>query len=188
MLLSLVVTIVLNGYLYVIVPKGFFPQQDTGRIIGGIQADQSTSFQAMKGTFSEMMKIVEADPAVESIAGFTGGRSTNSGFMFISLKPKSERKVSADAVINRLRKPFADVAGARTFLQGVQDIRIGGRQSNAQYQFTLLSDTMADLYKWGLILTDALQSAPNWSTSTPTSSKAVSKPWSRSTALLRRRG
>jgi multidrug efflux pump len=159
-LLTLFATVVLNGYLYVIVPKGFFPQQDTGRIIGGIQADQSTSFQAMKGKFSEMMRIVESDPAVDSVAGFTGGRSTNSGFMFISLKPKSERKVSADQVINRLRAPLADVAGARTFLQAVQDIRVGGRQSNAQYQFTLLSDTTADLYKWGPILTDALQKRP----------------------------
>ncbi|SPB17625.1 nodulation protein [Caballeronia novacaledonica] len=159
-LLILLATIGLNIYLYVIVPKGFFPQQDTGRIIGGIQADQSTSFQAMKIKFTEMMKIVEADPAVDSVAGFTGGRSTNSGFMFISLKPKSERKVSADQVINRLRTPLADVAGARTFLQAVQDIRVGGRQSNAQYQFTLLSDTTSDLYKWGPLLTDALQKRP----------------------------
>ncbi|SAL75917.1 acriflavin resistance protein [Caballeronia arvi] len=159
-LLILLTTIGLNIFLYIIVPKGFFPQQDTGRIVGGIQADQSTSFQAMKIKFAEMMKIVEADPAVDSVAGFTGGRSTNSGFMFISLKPKSERKVSADQVINRLRKPLADVAGARTFLQAVQDIRVGGRQSNAQYQFTLLSDTTSDLYKWGPLLTDALQKRP----------------------------
>ncbi|SAK49291.1 acriflavin resistance protein [Caballeronia hypogeia] len=159
-LMTLIATVVLNVVLYIVVPKGFFPQQDTGRIIGGIQADQSTSFQAMKVKFAEMMKIVEADPAVDSVAGFTGGRSTNSGFMFISLKPKSERKVSADQVINRLRKPLADVAGARTFLQAVQDIRVGGRQSNAQYQFTLLSDTTSDLYKWGPILTDALQKRP----------------------------
>jgi multidrug efflux pump len=159
-LLTLLATVALNGYLYVIVPKGFFPQQDTGRIIGGIQADQSTSFQAMKVKFAEMMKIVEADPAVDSVAGFTGGRSTNSGFMFISLKPKSERKISADQVINRLRTPLADVAGARTFLQAVQDIRVGGRQSNAQYQFTLLSDTTSDLYTWGPKLTDALMKRP----------------------------
>ncbi|VXB75886.1 multidrug efflux system, subunit C [Burkholderia sp. 8Y] len=159
-LLILLATIGLNFYLYVIVPKGFFPQQDTGRIIGGIQADQSTSFQAMKVKFSEMMRIVEADPAVDSVAGFTGGRSTNSGFMFISLKPKSERKISADQVINRLRRPLADVAGARTFLQAVQDIRVGGRQSNAQYQFTLLSDTTSDLYTWAPKITEALQHRP----------------------------
>ena len=156
----LLATIGLNVYLYIIVPKGFFPQQDTGRIVGGIQADQSTSFQAMKGKFSEMMRIVQADPAVDSVAGFTGGRQTNSGFMFISLKPKSVRKVSADTVIQRLREPLADVAGARTFLQAVQDIRVGGRQSNAQYQFTMLSDSTADLYKWGPKLTEALQTPP----------------------------
>ncbi|SAL65174.1 acriflavin resistance protein [Caballeronia choica] len=158
--LVLLATIGLNVYLYIIVPKGFFPQQDTGRIVGGIQADQSTSFQAMKGKFSEMMRIVQADPAVDSVAGFTGGRQTNSGFMFISLKPKSVRKVSADTVIQRLRAPLGDVAGARTFLQAVQDIRVGGRQSNAQYQFTMLSDSTADLYKWGPKLTEALQSRP----------------------------
>ncbi len=96
------------------------------------------------------MHIVEADPAVESVVGFTGGRQTNSGFMFISLKPKSERKVSADTVIQRLRAPLARRRGARArFVQAVQDIRVGGRQSNAQYQFTLLADSTADLYAWG---------------------------------------
>ncbi|NML32199.1 efflux RND transporter permease subunit [Paraburkholderia antibiotica] len=153
----LLLTIALNIALYIIVPKGFFPQQDTGRLVGGIQADQSTSFQAMKGKFSEMMAIVGKNPAVESVVGFTGGRQTNSGFMFVSLKPKSERKLSADQVIQQLRAPLGDVAGARTFLQPVQDIRVGGRQSNAQYQFTLLADSTPDLYKWGPKLTEALQ-------------------------------
>ncbi|WP_042272382.1 efflux RND transporter permease subunit [Paraburkholderia heleia] len=159
-LLTLVATIALNVALYVVVPKGFFPQQDTGRLIGGIQADQSTSFQAMKVKFAEMMRIVQANPAVESVAGFSGGRATNSGFMFVSLKPKSERKISADEVIAQLRGPLSNVAGARTFLQAVQDIRVGGRQSNAQYQFTLLGDNTADLYKWGPKLTEALQARP----------------------------
>ncbi|MFL9871477.1 efflux RND transporter permease subunit [Paraburkholderia megapolitana] len=159
-LFILLVTIVLNIALYVIVPKGFFPQQDTGRLIGGIQADQSTSFQAMKIKFSEMMAIVQKNPAVDSVVGFTGGRQTNSGFMFVVLKPESKRKLSADEVIAQLRVPLSDVAGARTFLQAVQDIRVGGRQSNAQYQFTLLSDTTEDLYKWGPLLTEALQSRP----------------------------
>ena len=159
-LLVLFATVGLNVYLYIIVPKGFFPQQDTGRIVGGIQADQSTSFQAMKGKFSEMMRVVQADPAVESVAGFTGGRQTNSGFMFILLKPKTVRKVSAEQVIQRLRAPLSDVAGVRTFLQAVQDIRAGGRQSNAQYQFTLLADSTTDLYTWGPKLTDALLTRP----------------------------
>ncbi|RAS24324.1 efflux RND transporter permease subunit [Paraburkholderia bryophila] len=156
----LIATIGLNVWLYIIVPKGFFPQQDTGRMIGGIQADQSTSFQAMKGKFAQMMEIVGKNPAVDSVAGFTGGRQTNSGFMFVTLKPKSQRKLSADQVIQQLRAPLGDVAGARTFLQAVQDIRVGGRQSNAQYQFTLLADSTPDLYKWGPLLTEALQARP----------------------------
>ncbi|CAB3777849.1 efflux RND transporter permease subunit [Paraburkholderia fynbosensis] len=153
----LLLTIGLNIWLYIIVPKGFFPQQDTGRMIGGIQADQSTSFQAMKGKFSQMMDIVSKNPAVESVVGFTGGRQTNAGFMFVSLKSKSERSLSADQVIQQLRGPLGNVAGARTFLQPVQDIRVGGRQSNAQYQFTLLADSTPDLYLWGPKLTEALQ-------------------------------
>ncbi|MCM3315030.1 efflux RND transporter permease subunit, partial [Psychrobacillus sp. MER TA 17] len=136
----------LNVYLYVVVPKGFFPQQDTGLMIGGIRADQSTSFQAMKLKFSEMMRIVQANPNVKSVAGFTGGTQTNSGFMFVTLKDRTERKLSADQVIQQLRPRLADVAGASTFLQAAQDIRVGGRQSNAQYQFTLLGDSTADLY------------------------------------------
>ncbi|MFP6558654.1 efflux RND transporter permease subunit [Paraburkholderia sp. B3] len=159
-LLTLVATIALNVALYVVVPKGFFPQQDTGRLTGGIVADQATSFQAMKVKFAEMMRIVQSNPAVDSVAGFSGGRATNSGFMFVSLKPKSERKLSADVVIAQLRGPLSSVAGARTFLQAVQDIRVGGRQSNAQYQFTLLADNTTDLYKWGPKLTEALQSRP----------------------------
>ncbi|MFM0226602.1 efflux RND transporter permease subunit [Paraburkholderia dipogonis] len=156
----LLLTIGLNVWLYIIVPKGFFPQQDTGRLIGGIQADQATSFQSMKGKFAQMMEIVGKNPAVESVAGFTGGRQTNSGFMFVTLKSKSERKASADQVIQQLRAPLGDVAGARTFLQAVQDIRVGGRQSNAQYQFTLLADSTPDLYLWGPKLTEALQARP----------------------------
>ncbi|MGF6754650.1 efflux RND transporter permease subunit [Paraburkholderia sp. GAS42] len=156
----LIATIGLNVWLYIIVPKGFFPQQDTGRLVGGIQADQSTSFQAMKVKFSEMMAIVQKNPAVDSVVGFTGGRQTNSGFMFVTLKPKSVRGISADQVIQQMRAPLGDVAGVRTFLQAVQDIRVGGRQSNAQYQFTLLSDSTSDLYTWVPKLTEALQHRP----------------------------
>jgi multidrug efflux pump len=159
-LLVLLATIGLNVWLYVIIPKGFFPQQDTGRLVGGIQADQSTSFQAMKGKFAEMMKIVGENPAVEGAVGYTGGRQTNSGFMFVQLKPKPGRRVSADQVIQQLRGPLSEVAGVRTFLQAVQDIRVGGRQSNAQYQFTLLADSTTDLYTWGPKLTEALQARP----------------------------
>ncbi|GLU32518.1 efflux RND transporter permease subunit [Trinickia caryophylli] len=151
-------TVALNVYLYVAVPKGFFPQQDTGRLIGGIMADQSTSFQLMKTKFAEMMRIVQANQNVDTVTGFTGGRQTNSGFMFISLKPKGKaRKASADQVIAQLRGPLSHVAGAQTFLQPVQDIRVGGRMSNAQYQFTLLGDSSADLDEWTPKLTEALK-------------------------------
>ncbi|AOK30155.1 MULTISPECIES: efflux RND transporter permease subunit [Burkholderia] len=159
-LLTLAATIALNLYLYVVVPKGFFPQQDTGLMIGGIQADQTTSFQAMKLKFSEMMRIVGENPNVAHIAGFTGGAQTNSGFMFVALKSKPERKLSADQVIQQLRPKLAAVAGATTFLQAAQDIRMGGRQSNAQYQFTLLGDSTPELYKWGPLLTEALKKRP----------------------------
>jgi multidrug efflux pump len=158
--LVLVATVGLNVYLYVIVPKGFFPQQDTGLMIGGIQADQSISFQLMKQKLAQFMAIIQADPAVASVTGFTGGRQTNSGFTFMSLKPLSERKISADQVIARLRPKLARVPGGRLFLQAAQDIRVGGRQSNAQYQYTLQADTSAELYEWAPKLTAALQKRP----------------------------
>jgi multidrug efflux pump len=150
-------TVLLNIHLYVSIPKGFFPQQDTGRIVGGIRADQSISFQAMRRKFRQFIEIVRSDPAIESVAGFTGGFQTNSGFMFATLKPLSERDVSADQVIARLRPKLAQVPGAMLFLQSVQDIRVGGRQSNALYQFTLQADSLPDLYTWGPKLTEALQ-------------------------------
>jgi multidrug efflux pump len=150
-------TVILNIDLYVTIPKGFFPQQDTGRIVGGIRADQSISFQAMRRKFRQFMQIVREDPAIESVAGFTGGFSTNSGFVFATLKPLSERKISADQVIARLRPRLAQVPGANLFLAAVQDIRIGGRQANAQYQFTLQADSLPDLYLWGPKLVEALR-------------------------------
>ncbi len=150
-------TVLLNIHLYVSIPKGFFPQQDTGRIVGGIRADQSISFQAMRRKFRQFIEIVRSDPAIASVAGFTGGFQTNSGFMFATLKPLGERDVSADQVIARLRPRLAQVPGAMLFLQSVQDIRVGGRQSNAQYQFSLQADSLPDLYAWGPKLTEALQ-------------------------------
>ena len=160
MLFILVATIGLNVYLYVIIPKGFFPQQDTGRLVGGLMGDQDISFQAMSKKLAQLQQIVGSDPAVESVVGFTGGRQTNSGFVFIGLKPLSQRSLSADRVIARLRPRLAQVAGARLFLQAVQDIRVGGRQSNAQYQYTLQADDSAELYKWAPLLTTELQKAP----------------------------
>jgi multidrug efflux pump len=156
----LVATIATNFYLYSVVPKGFFPQQDTGRINGGIQADQSISFQLMRQKLEQFISIIQKDPAVDSVVGFTGGGQTNGGFVFISLKPLSERKISADEVIRRLRGQLAVVAGARLFLQAVQDIRVGGRAANAQYQFTLQADTVEELYTWAPKILAELQKAP----------------------------
>ena len=165
-ILILFATIALNVYLLMIIPKGFFPQQDTGRLVGGIQGDQSISFQAMDKKLTQMMAIVRKDPAVADAVGFTGGggggggQSTNTGSIFIGLKPLTQRSVSADQVIARLRRPLAQVAGARLYLQAVQDIRIGGRSSSAQYQFTLHADSTADLLTWAPKLTEALQHNP----------------------------
>ena len=156
----LVATIATNFYLYSVVPKGFFPQQDTGRINGGIQADQSISFQLMRQKLEQFISIIQKDPAVDSVVGFTGGGQTNGGFVFISLKPLSERKISADEVIRRLRGQLAQVAGARLFLQAVQDIRVGGRAANAQYQFTLQADTVEELYTWAPKILAELQKVP----------------------------
>src|SRR5215469_8864700 len=147
----------LNFYLYGVVPKGFFPQQDTGRIIGIIQADQSISFQLMQQKLAQFVTILKKDPAVETAVGFTGGGQTNSGFMFVSLLPLSERHASADEVINRLRRSMAVVPGATLFLQAVQDIRVGGRASNAQYQYTLQGASLEELNEWSPKITAALQ-------------------------------
>ncbi len=159
-MLVLLVTVCLNVYLYVIIPKGFFPQQDTGRLVGGIQADQSISFQAMRQKLANFMTIVGADPAVENVVGFTGGARRNSGQMFVALKPIAERHETADQVIARLRGKLAKEPGASLFLQPVQDIRIGGRQSNAQYQFTLQADDLADLRAWEPKIRLALSQLP----------------------------
>jgi multidrug efflux pump len=149
-----ILTIAINVYLFVIVPKGFFPQQDTGRITGIVQAAQDISFQSMRDKLGQIVAIIKTDPAVENVIGFTGGggggsgTTTNTARMFIALKPLAERKLSADQVIGRLRPRLAQVVGAPTFLQAVQDLRVGGRASNAQYQFTLQGDSVPDLNAW----------------------------------------
>ena len=159
--LVLLLTVGLNVYLFITIPKGFFPEQDTGRLVGGIQADQSISFQAMKKKFTMLQSIVQQDPAVDSVAGFTGGGQTNSGFIFVSLKPLAVRNISAEGVMARLRPKLSQVPGARLFLAPVQDIRVGGRQSNATYQFTLQADDSQLLYQWVPRLTEALQALPD---------------------------
>jgi multidrug efflux pump len=160
MMLLLLLTVCLNIYLYVVIPKGFFPQQDTGRLTGSIQADQNISFQAMQKKLVNIMNVVRKDPAVDSVAGFTGGGQTNSGFMFVSLKSRSERKDSADKVMARLRPKLAREPGARLFLQSVQDIRVGGRSSGAMYQYTLQAEDLTELRTWGKKIQNALGGLP----------------------------
>ena len=166
MLALLITAIALNVLLFMLIPKGFFPQEDTGVITGGIVADQSISFQLMKDKLVRLMDIVQADPAVQSVAGYTGAGSgggssqTNTGSVYVLLKPLSVRKISSDEVIARLRTKLSQVAGGRLFLQTVQDIRVGARQSNAEFQFTLQADNTNDLAEWGPKLTAALQRSP----------------------------
>jgi multidrug efflux pump len=160
MLIILLITVCLNVYLYMIIPKGFFPQQDTGRLMGQIQADQSISFQAMQQKLKDFMLIVKKDLDVDTVVGFTGGGQVNSGNMFIALKPVSERSDNADAVIARLRKKLAHEPGASLFLQAAQDIRVGGRASQAQYQYTLQADDIATLNEWAPKIQAALAKSP----------------------------
>ncbi|MCY4753598.1 efflux RND transporter permease subunit [Pelomonas aquatica] len=162
-LLALAGVVALNLSLYIGVPKGFFPQQDTGLMFGGVQADQASSFQSMQQKLRVVHDIVRADPAVANVMGFTGGGQRNSANMFIALKGRDQRKESVDDVMNRLRGKLAKVPGANLFLAPVQDIRIGGRQSNASWQFTLQADDLEDLRSWEprirRVLTDVPQIA-----------------------------
>lgn len=153
-------TIALTVWLYISIPKTFFPEQDTGRLMGNIRADQSISFPAMRQKLADFMKVVREDPAVDNVTGFTGGSRVNSGMMFISLKPLSERSETAQQVIDRLRVKLAKEPGASLFLMPVQDIRVGGRQANASYQYTLLSDDLAGLREWEPKIRQALAELP----------------------------
>ena len=149
----LLATIAATGYLFVTVPKGFFPLQDNGTVFGGMQGSQDASFQAMQQAALRVNDTIKIDPAVSSVVTFVGGNgATNSGFVYVALKPLEERKISSSQVINRLRPKLAGVPGAMTFLQAGQDLRIGGRQSNAQYQYTIQSENPSDLVKWGPIV------------------------------------
>ena len=143
------IAIALNVFLYIVVPKGFFPQQDTGRLMGGIQAEQDISFAAMRQKLVQYVAIVDQDPAVQNVVAFTGGNTaSNQGRMYITLKPMKERKIPADQVIARLRPKLAHVPGATLFLQAAQDLQVGGRQSNAQYQYTLQDENLDELNTW----------------------------------------
>ncbi|NHZ34986.1 efflux RND transporter permease subunit [Massilia rubra] len=156
-MLIFVFVIGLNVYLFSAAPKGFFPQQDTGQISGGLRADQSISFQAMQAKLKQLVDIIRRDPAVATVVGFTGGGRAGGGFMFINLKPVSERSDGGQAVIARLRPQLAKVTGVSMFLNPVQDLRMGGRQSNSTYQYTLKSDNRADLKLWAGKLADAMK-------------------------------
>jgi multidrug efflux pump len=153
----LLLTVGLNVFLFIVVPKGFFPEQDNGMIMGMVQADQGISFSLMKQKMVRLQTIIQDDPGVQSVAGYTGGRSTNTGMVFITLKPLAVRKISATAIVGRLRRPLSAIAGAQTFLVPAQDLRVGGRQSNAEYQYTLISDDSAALYEWVPKIVSALQ-------------------------------
>ena len=159
----LLATIALNVYLFVIVPKGFFPQQDNGTMAGGIQGSQDISFPAMRTATEKFVNIVKDDPAVSNVVAFVGGMgAANSGFLFCALKPLEERKLRADDVIARLRPKLNAVPGASLFLQAGQDLRIGGRNSSAQYQYTIQSDNLEDLSKWGPILLTNMRKLPGF--------------------------
>jgi multidrug efflux pump len=158
----LVFVIGLNVYLFAAAPKGFFPQQDTGQIQGGIRADQSISFQAMQQKLRQLVNVIKSDPAVDTVVGFTGGSRAGGGFMFINLKPAADRAKgeSGQAVIARLRPKLARITGVSMFLNPVQDLRMGGRSSNSTYQYTLKSDNSADLKLWAGKLAEAMKAQP----------------------------
>jgi multidrug efflux pump len=157
-LISLILTVFLTVYLYAIVPKGFFPQEDTGELIGVIQSDQSSSFDNTSAKMKRVQSIITHDPAVLASASFS---SQPNGFTFITLKPRSERKISADQVIARLQPKLAHIAGINLFLQSAQDLQVGGRQSGAQYQYTLQSEDADTLRTWATKLYNAMKAIPD---------------------------
>jgi len=159
-LFLLAAVIALNVYLFSAAPKGFFPQQDTGQIQGGLRADQSISSQAMGEKLRQVVNIIRRDPAVATVVGFTGGGRAGGGFMFVNLKPQSERTERGQAVIARLRPQLAQVTGLSIFLNTVQDVRAGGRQASSTYQYTLKSDNLADLRRWATRLAEEMKQEP----------------------------
>lgn len=163
MLLIMMITIGINVGLFIIIPKGFFPQQDTGRITGSIQAQQNISFQAMKEKLSTFVEIVKKDEAVENVTAFVGSggnKTSNAGNMFIALKPLAQRKVSSDEVINRLRKRLNEVPAANLYLTSAQDLVIGGRQGNAQYIYSLSAFDLDTLNMWTPRVIERLRKLP----------------------------
>jgi len=159
----LLLTVALNVLLVIEIPKGFFPQQDTGAITGGMQGPQDASFPAMNDSIQQIVGVIRHDPAVANVIAFTGGGgATNTGFIYIALKPLEQRKVGAAQVIGRLRPQLNRLPAAAAFLQAAQDLRIGGRGGNAMYQYTLQADNSQDLYQWGPILLKEMKRLPGF--------------------------
>ena len=160
-LLLFVITSAMNILYLTRIPTGFFPTQDNGVIMGGLQGSQDSSFEKMNGALLRAVSIIKADPGVQNVVGFVGGRgSSNSGFVFIALKPLDERKLSSSEIVNRLRGKLAVIKEAQTFLMAGQDLRVGGRQSNAQYQYTIQTDTTSELKQWVPLLTREMKKLP----------------------------
>ena len=159
-MLILLLTVALNIFLFVIVSKGFFPSQDTGQLTGKIQGDQSMSFQLMEKKLDEFVKIIQADKAVQSVVGYTGGTQRNSASVFVALKPLSERKESSDTILTRLRSRIDQVPGATLILTPIQDIKVGGRQSRSSYQYTIQADDIELLHVWEPKIRRALAQIP----------------------------
>ena len=173
-LIVLFITIALNVVLIIKIPKGFFPQEDTGAIAGAVRGPQDSSFPAMDDSIRQIGAVIKKDPAVANVIAFTGGDgATNTGNLYVALKPLAERKVSAAQIIDRLRPQLNRLPVASAFLQAVQDLRIGGRASNAMYQYTIQSDNVEDLSKWGPIMLSEMKQLPGFKTSVPTSKTAV---------------
>jgi multidrug efflux pump len=161
MLVVLILTVALNVVLIYKIPKGFFPQQDTGAIVGGVQGPQDSSFPAMDNSIRQLVGVIKSDPAVANVNAYTGGNgATNAGFIYIALKPLDERKIGAADIINRLRPKLNRLPVASAFLQAAQDLRIGGRSSNALYQYTIQCDNVEDLSKWGPVLLAEMKKLP----------------------------
>ena len=160
-LVVLVLTIVLNAVLIIIIPKGFFPVEDTGAIAGAVQGPQDSSFPAMNAALQRIAGVIKADPAVAHVISFTGNSgATNTGFMYVALKPLAERHANVSQIIARLRPQLNRLPVASAFLQAVQDLRIGGRSSNALYQYTIQSSTLHDLTRWGPTLLAKMKGLP----------------------------
>lgn len=157
---SFIVAIILNGYLFSIVPKGFFPQQDTGRIITNVITDQNSSFQRLHNKFADLVALIREDPAVRNVLGYISSGNINTGTIFIDLKDLEERKISSDLVVDRLRKKLSTVAEATIYMQSAQDLVLGGRQSNAQYQYTISTDNISDANKYAPMIQEKFANIP----------------------------